>query len=160
MDILRHIRIAEISRYDINYANESLVWMKEKLEQLKNTKYEGNIPNELFYNIHLTADDIYLTEKRIGELLDMQLDEYHVASSPTYSWDKKEACRLLKEATQKGSVMIPLGKIVNLVHASLWRISRDEKLDALNNLCVILGIERYISFEHAKELMEQYAVYE
>jgi len=159
MDTLRSIRIAEISKYDLDYANDSLTWAKDKLEKLKSTYYEGNIPNDLFLDIHLTVDDIYLMEKRIGQLLDKQLEEYH-ASPPSYSWDKKEACRLLKEAVDTESIVIPLGKLINVLHSSLWRIPRNDKLEVLKDICVILGTEGYISVPRARQLLEECAGYE
>ena len=94
METLRYVRIAEISKYDLDYANESLTFAKEKLTQLKNIHYEGNIPKELFLEIHLIADDIYLLEKRIGDLLDKQLEEYH-ANMPD-DWNKQQACNRLR----------------------------------------------------------------
>jgi len=94
MENLRYLRIAEISKYDLDYANESLSFAKEKLAQLNNIKYEGNIPRELFLEIHLIADDIYLLNKRIGELLDKQLDDYH-ANMPD-DWNKQQACNRLR----------------------------------------------------------------
>lgn len=159
MDTLRHIRIAEISKYDLAYANESLTWAKDKLEELKSREYEGNIPKELFLDIHLTADDIYLIEQRISYLLDKQLDDYH-ASTPSYSWDKKEACRLLKEVVDVENVTLPLSKLINVLHSSLWRIDRNDKLEALKNICVILGTEGHISITRAKELLEECSFYE
>ena len=159
MDTLRHFRIAGISQYNLTSANESLTWAKDKLEQLKAREYEGNIPRDLFLEIHLTTDDIYLIEKRIGELLDKQLEEYH-ASPPSYSWDKKEACRLLKEAVDSESVTIPLDKLFNVLHSSLWRIPRNDKLESLKNICAILGIEGYINVPRAKELLHECAFYE
>ena len=107
MDTLRRIRIADISKYDLDYANQSLVWSKDKLDQLKNIHYSGDIPNALFLDIHLTTDDIYLLEKRIEKLLDMQLEEYH-AAMPAYSWDKKKACMLLRRATDPDILRISL----------------------------------------------------
>jgi len=98
-------------------------------------------------------------EKRICQLLDKQLEEYH-ASSPSYAWDKKEACAKLKEVLNKDVVVISLGKLVNVLHSSLWFIGQNDKLEALKNICVILGTEGYISVPRAKELLEECAAYE
>jgi hypothetical protein len=159
MDILRKIRISDISRYDLEFASTSLVWAKEKLEELKATRYEGDIPTVLFLDIHLTTDDIYLLEKRIEQLLDRQLEEYHSAS-PSYSWDKKEACKLLREATQSDTIRISLDKLFPAMADSLYRIPPATRLDALRNFAVIIKSQGYISNQRCKELIGDCALYE
>jgi hypothetical protein len=153
MDTLRHSRIAEISNYDLDTANESWNWTKDRLAGLNRLNNLENISKEVLLYIHLTTDDIYLLEKRIGYLLDKQLDEYHSAS-PSYSWDKKKACELLKQATDAKSIVIPLAKLVNVLHSSLWRISRNDKVEVLQNLAIILGTEGYIGIQRAKDLLK------
>jgi hypothetical protein len=159
MDILRKIRISDISRYDLEFANQSLAWAKEKLEVLNATKYEGSIPTVLFLDIHLTTDDIYLLEKRIEQLLDKQLEEYHSAA-PSYSWDKKEACRLLREATQSDTIRISLDNLFPAMADSLYRIPPATRLDALRNFAVIIKSKGYISNQRCKELIGDCALYE
>ena len=159
MDILRKIRITDISNYDLEYANQSLAWAKDKLENLMATKYEGNIPTALFLDIHLTTDDIYLLEKRIGVLLDKELDEYN-AQKPSYTWNKKEACRLLREATEPDVVRITLEKLIISISDSLYRIPAATKLDALRNFAVILKSQGYITGKRCKELMGDCALCE
>jgi hypothetical protein len=159
MDILRKIRIADISKYDLDYANQSLVWAKDKLEDLKATTYEGNIPVELFLDIHLTTDDIYLLEKRIEQLLDKQLEEYHSASLG-YSWDKKEACKLLRKATEPDTICISLEKLFPAMADALYRIPPATRIDALRNFAVIIMSQGYISNQRCKDLMGDCALYE
>jgi len=159
MDVLRKIRIADISKYDLDYANQSLTWAKDKLEGLNGTSYQGNIPTALFLDIHLTTDDIYLLEKRIEQLLDKQLEEYHSAS-PSYSWDKKEACKLLREATDSDSIRISLDKLFPAMADSLYRIPPATRLDALRNFAVIIKSQGYITNKRCKELIGDCALYE
>uniref|UniRef100_A0A6C0AMA9 Uncharacterized protein n=1 Tax=viral metagenome TaxID=1070528 RepID=A0A6C0AMA9_9ZZZZ len=100
MDVLRYIRIAEIARYDLEYANECLLKTTQRLVDLKSVKYEANIPDNLVLDIHLTVDDKYLIEKRIADLLDQQLDTYY-AQQRYMDWDKKNACNLLRGASHR-----------------------------------------------------------
>ena len=159
MDTLRRIRIADISKYDLDYANQSLAWAKDKLDNLKNIHYNGNIPNTLFLDIHLTTDDIYLLEKRVEYLLDKQLEEYH-AAMPAYSWDKKKACRLLREATEPDIIRISLEKLFPAMADALYRIPSATRLDALRNFAVILKSQGYISVQRCKELIGDCALSE
>ena len=159
MDTLRRIRIADISKYDLDYANQSLAWAKDKLDNLKNIHYNGNIPNTLFLDIHLTTDDIYLLEKRVEYLLDKQLEEYH-AAMPPYSWDKKKACRLLREATEPDIIRISLENLFPAMADALYRIPSATRLDALRNFAVILKSQGYISVQRCKELIGDCALSE
>ena len=159
MDTLRRIRIADISKYDLDYANQSLVWAKDKLAGLKNIHYNGDIPNALFLDIHLTTDDIYLLERRIEKLLDAQLEEYH-AAMPASSWDKKKACMLLREATESDVLRISLEKLFPAMADALYRIPPATRLDALRNFAVIMKTQGYISVKRCKELIGDCALYE
>jgi hypothetical protein len=159
MDTLRQIRIAEISRFDLDYANERLLELKQRLEELNPVGYAGSFSKETFLEIHLTVDDIYLLEKRISDLLDKQLDEYH-AQVPVQAWDKKKACRKLLDATENESIVIPIGKLFNILHSSLWNIPYENKLDVLRNFAVILKSDDYVSLERSKELMDECANYQ
>ena len=80
MDTLRQIKIAEISRYDLDYANELLLNARQKLAELNPVGYAGSFSKETFLEIHLTTDDIYLLENRIRDLLEKQLEEYQTMS--------------------------------------------------------------------------------
>jgi hypothetical protein len=149
MDSLRNVRIAEISKYDLDYANESLAWAKHKLENLKNTYYEGNIPNDLFLDIHLTVDEIYFLEKRIGDLLDKQLDEYR--SLNRTPWDKKEACKKLREATAD----IPeIRKLTDILYASLSKIPYNNRDYILENLAILLKDEGFICVDDCIKILQ------
>lgn len=159
MEDLRYTRITDISTLDLDYANKSLTFAKEKLQHLNGLTYGGNIPKELLLDIHLTTDDIYLLEKRIGILLDQQLDDYH-SSSQSYSWDKREACNKLREVINAEPIIIPLDKLASIIHSSLWRISYNDRLDVLRNFAVILGTEGYVSVTRAKELLQDCATYQ
>ena len=159
MDTLRQIRIAEISRFDLDYANERLLELKQRLEELNPVGYAGSFSKETFLEIHLTVDDIYLLEKRISDLLDKQLDEYH-AQLPLQAWDKKKACRKLLDATENDSIVIPIGKLFNILHSSLWNIPYDNKLEVLRNFAVILKGDDYVSLQRCKELMDECANYQ
>jgi len=117
MEGLRYYRIAEIYKYDLEYANESLKTVNARLAELTNVNYESNIPSELFLSIHLAADDKFHLEKRIADLLNKQLDEYYAKSEP--QWDKKNACKLLKEALDKNTLVIPLNSLFESVMYSL-----------------------------------------
>jgi len=159
MDTLRQIKIAEISRYDLDYANELLLDAKQKLENINPAGYVGEFPKEAFLEIHLIVDDIYLLEKRISDLLDKQLEEYH-AQAPVKVWDKQQACRKLLGATENESIVISIRKLFNILHSSLSNIPSENKLEIMQNFALILKADDYVSLQRCKELMGECANYQ
>ena len=159
MDTLRQIKIADISRYDLDYANELLLDARQKLAELNPVGYAGSFSKERFLEIHLTTDDIYLLENRIRDLLDKQLEEYH-AQAPIKAWDKKEACRKLLGATENESIVISIGKLFNILHSSLWNIPYENKLEVLRNFAVILKGDDFVSLQRCNQLMDECANYQ
>jgi len=124
MEGLRYIRIADIARYNLDYANEALDAAKKRLLELNTVQYDGNIPREDLLDIHLTTDDIYLLEKRVGQLLDQQLDDYH--SRECQLWNKVEACKKLRETLDKDMVHISVSDLYYYVSSSIEYIQGDE----------------------------------
>lgn len=151
MDGLRYQRILEISKYDLDYANESLAIINTRLADLQNLKYESNIPSELFLDIHLTVDDKYLLEKRITYLLDKQLDEYYAQGEPV--WNKKNACELLKNALDKNTLVIPLISLIESLAYSLATIPSNFKKRILRDFGESMQDNDYITKEKWSEIL-------
>ena len=124
MEGLRYIRIADIAGYNLDYATESLDLANRRLLELNSVQYNGNIPRETLLDIHLTTDDIYLLEKRIGQLLDQQLDDYH--SRQTITWNKIEACKKLRQLVDKDMIRISVVDLFQYVSSSIVYVSDDE----------------------------------
>jgi len=124
MEGLRYIRIAEIAGYNLDYANEALELAKQRLLDLNSVKYDGNIPREDLLDIHLITDDIYLLEKRIKQLLDQQLDDYHARECQ--AWNKVEACKKMRQLVDKDMIHISASDLYYYVSSSIEYIQGDE----------------------------------
>jgi len=155
MEGLREYRIAEISKYTLVYANDALGWAQDKLAELYQVKYEGNTPKELFLEIHLTFDDIYLIKKRIAELLDKQLDEYHAAAPVVTPWNKKEACKKLLDATKNDPSEQPVRRLTNILYSSLCKVPWNNRIEVLADLAAKLQDEGYIYSGDYKDFIRE-----
>jgi hypothetical protein len=91
---------------------------------LNTVKYDGNIPRENLLDIHLTTDDIYLLEKRVGQILDQQLDHYHARECQ--AWNKVEACKKMRQLVDKDMVHISASDLYYYVSSSIEYIQGDE----------------------------------
>ena len=157
MENLRKYRIAEISRYTLAHANDALTWAQDKLEDLYKVEYEGNTPKELFLEIHLTFDDIYLITRKLNQLLDAQLDEYHAAGSVQRPlWDKKEACKKLLEATKNDPSEKPVRRLTDMLYSSLSSIPHTNRADILVNLATMLEEGGFICSQHYTEFLREF----
>jgi len=144
MDSLRYMRIKDISNYNLHYANASLVHVNNRLDEMNSERYHGNISKDLLLNIHLAVDEKHLLEMRITQLLNNQLDEYHLNSHPTANhWNKKEACKKLREAINRKTVNIPLDKLFSLLFSSMLDIPVENTLNVMLTLANLLEDNGY-----------------
>jgi hypothetical protein len=155
MEGLREYRIGEISKYTLAHANDALVWAEDKLAELYKVTYDGPTPKELFLEIHLTFDDIYLIKKRISQLLDAQLDEYYAAGSVVTPWDKKEACKKLIELTKNDPSEWPVRRLTEILYASLCRIPWINRMDVLQDLAAKLEEQGYMYSGDYREFIRE-----
>lgn len=154
MEGLRYIRIADIAGYNLDYATESLDIAQRRLLELNSVEYNGNIPRETLLDIHLTTDDIYLLEKRIGQLLDQQLDDYH--SRQTITWNKVEACKKLRQLVDKDMIRISAVDLFQYVSSSIVYVSYDEaRFNILRTLGASLERSGNVTSVRWSEIMNQ-----
>jgi len=143
MDTLRYMRIADIAKYDLDYANASLIHVNNRLDEMNSERYHGNISKDLLLNIHLAVDDKHLLEMRITSLLNKQLDEYHLKSPMVADWNKKDACKKLREAVNRKTVNIPVDRLFGLLFSSMLEISVENRLTIMLRFANLLEDNGY-----------------
>jgi hypothetical protein len=156
MEELRQHRIAFINSLSLEDANDNLRLVQEKLEALNHETFPGSIPHSLLLETHLAYDDRVLIEKRITSLLDQELDDYH-AQGAIQSWNKADACKLLRDTLDKNLLTIPVSRLFEIVTSSTDDLSNaNERKKVIFDFAVILEEFGYTTRDQSISILNGY----
>jgi hypothetical protein len=86
-------------------------------------------------------DKKYFLEKRMTEILDKQLEDYHKQPN---KWNKRDSCDKLRQILDAALIRIPLDDLLKVLNYSLARIPEDLKINVFFDFAAMMEFNGYV----------------
>jgi len=133
--------IKEISALSLADAEDLLSVVNLHIQAVRASENETNSRNRTRVELAYLEDKKYFLEKRMTEILDKQLEDYHKQPN---TWNKRDSCDKLRQILDAALIRIPLDDLLKILNYSLARIPEDLKINVFFDFAAMMEFNGYV----------------
>ena len=134
--------IKEISALSLADAEDLLVVVNSRIQTLGECVNDSSAYNKRNIELAYLEDKKYFLEKRITDILDKQLEDYH---KQPITWNKRDSCDKMRKILDATLVTIPLYNLLQILNYSLASIPKNLRINVFFDFAAMMEDDGYVT---------------